>query len=85
MDSQSSAAVLHMCKWAWCRETFQGEQDVYDHVIQDHVGRIIPVRLRDIPMLEAAERGWQQTLSLPGQQKSLTSSKLLQSCSTARF
>jgi len=49
---------------------------MYDHVIQDHVARIIPVRLRDIPMLEAAERGWQQTLSLPGQQKSLASSNI---------
>ena len=64
VSSQDHSFQLFNCKWAWCRSTFSNNAELAHHVIHDHVRRAIPVRRRDISMIQRAEEGKGESLRI---------------------
>src|SRR6266498_3054639 len=62
--SVDQPAIVHGCRWSWCRLTFPDGDALLVHVIRDHVRHTIPVRRRDIPLLKRTEEGLGESLRL---------------------
>lgn len=63
-QTSSVLSSLHLCRWEWCRESFDASEKLIEHVIREHVNKAIPVRRRDIPLIRRAEEGTSESLGL---------------------
>lgn len=63
---QLSPFHLNSCRWSWCSSTFPSSQDLIHHILNQHIRNAVPVKRADLPMLQRAEEGVGDSLSLSG-------------------
>lgn len=48
---------LAVCRWAWCKETFGTQDELVEHVLDEHVAKAMPTKKKDLPLERRARNG----------------------------
>ncbi|KAH8120715.1 hypothetical protein DFH11DRAFT_1478580, partial [Phellopilus nigrolimitatus] len=52
-----STSSLAVCKWAWCKESFETTDKLVMHVLEEHVWKAKPMKRKDVPLERRAMDG----------------------------
>lgn len=53
----SSSGSLAVCRWLWCKESFSTHNQLVEHVLNEHVAKAVPIKLKDLPLELRAQDG----------------------------
>ena len=52
-----TTTTLAVCRWGWCKESFSSQDELVEHVLQEHIEKAVPIKKKDLPLEKRAQLG----------------------------